>query len=102
VPLGGSIAVHATIRNSGDTPARLAIDYVIYHQKANGGQTGKTFKLTTRTLAPGQQLELNREHSFRPITTRRYYPGPHAIELKINGTPSDTATFELVDTVPSA
>jgi 3-methyladenine DNA glycosylase AlkC len=102
VPLGGSIVLQATIRNSGDTPARLAIDYVIYHQKANGGQTGKTFKLTTRTLAPGQQLELSREHSFRPITTRRYYPGPHAIELKINGTPSDTATFELVDTVLSS
>jgi hypothetical protein len=32
---------------------------------------------------------------------RSHYPGPHAIELKINGTPSNTATFELVDTALS-
>ncbi|WP_367318578.1 hypothetical protein [Streptomyces sp. HUAS ZL42] len=75
--------------------ARLAIDYVVHHSKANGPQSAKTFKLTTRTLAPGETTEVSREHSFRPITTRRYHPGPHAIALQINGVASTRAEFEL-------
>ncbi|MGC5566953.1 DNA alkylation repair protein [Streptomyces sp. FR-108] len=95
VPFGGSVRFSASIRNAGDEPARLAIDYIVHHHKANGGRTGKTFKLTTRTLAPGERAEVSREHSFRPITTRRYHPGPHAISVQINGVESDRAEFEL-------
>ena len=54
-----------------------------------------TFKLTTATLAPGERLDRTREHSFRAITTRRYYPGPHAIELQVNGIVMGRAEFEL-------
>lgn len=95
VPFGGSVRFTATIRNSGAEQARLSIDYVVHHHKANGSQSAKTFKLTTRTVAPGETIEVSREHSFRPITTRRYHPGPHAITLQINGVASDRAEFEL-------
>jgi hypothetical protein len=40
-------------------------------------------------------VRLSREHSFRPITTRRYYPGPHAVALQVNGVATDLAPFEL-------
>ncbi|MER5913993.1 DNA alkylation repair protein [Streptomyces sp. NPDC001982] len=95
VPFGGSVRFTATIRNSGAEQARLAIDYVVHHHKANGSQSAKTFKLAIRTLAPGETVEVDREHSFRPITTRRYHPGPHAIALQVNGVATDTAEFEL-------
>lgn len=95
VPFGGSVRFTASIHNAGDTEAALAIDYVVHHRKANGGQTGKTFKLTTRTLAPGERIEVAREHSFRPITTRRYHPGGHAISLQVNGVETDRSEFEL-------
>ncbi|MDN3026073.1 DNA alkylation repair protein [Streptomyces sp. S.PB5] len=98
VPLGGSVRFTASIRNTRDTETRLAIDYIVHHRKANGGQTGKTFKLTTRTLAPGEQIQVAREHSFRPITTRRYHPGTHAISLQINGVESARADFVLTAT----
>ncbi|MEU6911797.1 DNA alkylation repair protein [Streptomyces olindensis] len=95
VPFGGTVRFTASIRNTGDTEARLAIDYIVHHRKANGGQSGKTFKLTTRTLAPGEQVQVAREHSFRPVTTRRYHPGTHSISLQINGVESARADFEL-------
>ncbi|MEU3986636.1 DNA alkylation repair protein [Streptomyces sp. NPDC026672] len=95
VPFGGSVRFTATIRNAGAEPARLAVDYVVHHHKANGSQSAKTFKLTTRTLAPGESMAVEREHSFRPITTRRYHPGPHALALQVNGVPTDRAEFEL-------
>jgi 3-methyladenine DNA glycosylase AlkC len=95
VPFGGTLRFTAEVRNVGAEEARLSIDYVVHHRKANGSLTAKTFKLTTRTLAPGEQVRLSREHSFRPITTRRYYPGPHAVALQVNGVATDPASFEL-------
>jgi 3-methyladenine DNA glycosylase AlkC len=95
VPFGGSVRFTAAIRNAGAEDARLAIDYVVHHHKANGSQSTKTFKLTTRTLAPDETIAVTREHSFRLLTTRRYHPGPHAIALQINGVTSDRAEFEL-------
>ncbi|WP_405763903.1 hypothetical protein OG539_01105 [Actinacidiphila glaucinigra] len=95
VPFGGNVRFTASIRNVGAGKARLAIDYVVHHHKANGSQTAKTFKLTTRSLAPGETMGVSREHSFRPITTRRYHPGPQAIALQVNGVASARAVFEL-------
>ncbi|WP_431964222.1 DNA alkylation repair protein [Actinacidiphila sp. bgisy160] len=100
VPFDGNVRFTATIRNVGAAKARLAIDYVVHHHRANGSQTAKTFKLTTRTLAPGETMGVSREHSFRPITTRRYHPGPHAVALQVNGVASAPAVFELESPAP--
>ncbi|MDT7797171.1 MAG: hypothetical protein QOI78_604 [Actinomycetota bacterium] len=96
VVIGESLAFTASVRNLEPEPARLAIDYVVHHRKANGTSTTKTFKLTTQLLPPGETYELAREHSFRVITTRRYHPGPHAVELQINGVRAGRADFDLV------
>ncbi|MFC5930399.1 DNA alkylation repair protein [Cryobacterium melibiosiphilum] len=96
VVFGGTIGFAVGIRNIGAEPARLAVDYVVHHQKANGTLTGKTFKLTTVTLAPGERVELSRTHSFRAITTRRYHPGAHAFEVQVNGVLSGRADFVLL------
>ncbi|WEO77265.1 DNA alkylation repair protein [Cryobacterium sp. SO2] len=93
---GGTIGFTVGIRNTGTEPAHLAVDYVMHHQKANGSLTGKTFKLTTVTLAPGELIELSRTHSFRAITTRRYHPGTHALEVQVNGVASGRAQFTLL------
>lgn len=96
VEFGGAIGFTVTIRNAGADPARLAVDYVMHHQKANGSLTGKTFKLSTVTLAPGETVQLARTHSFRAITTRRYHPGAHALEVQVNGVASGRAEFTLL------
>jgi 3-methyladenine DNA glycosylase AlkC len=96
VPFGGTIGFTVGIRNTGPDPVRLAVDYVVHHQKANGSLTAKTFKLTTVNLAPGETVRLARSHSFRAITTRRYHPGAHAIEVQVNGVVSGRAEFTLL------
>jgi 3-methyladenine DNA glycosylase AlkC len=96
VPFGGTLAFTATIHNPGPEPARLVIDYVIHHRRADGRQSAKTFKLTTRTLTAGDSLTLSREHSFRALTTRRYHPGAHAVALQVNGVPTDPVSFDLL------
>ncbi|GAC80990.1 3-methyladenine DNA glycosylase AlkC [Gordonia malaquae] len=100
VAIGESIGFTATVTNTGDD-ARLAIDYVVHHRKANGTQTEKVFKLNAASLAAGESLTVDRRHSFKVITTRRYHPGPHAIELQINGQRFGRADFDLVADAPA-
>ena len=89
-------ATAAWLAEPDEHTARLVVDYVVHHQKANGTLSGKTFKLTTMSLAPGEVVLLAKGHSLRAITTRRYYPGEHAIELQVNGVSSGKTTFTLL------
>jgi 3-methyladenine DNA glycosylase AlkC len=75
VAVGESLAFEFSAHNRGAGELRLAIDYVVHHVKANGTLAPKVFKLTTRTLAPGESATIAKLHSFKPISTRRYYPG---------------------------
>lgn len=96
VRVGDSLGFTAVLRNDGPAAARVVVDYVVHHRKANGSQTAKVFKLTTADLAPGGSLRLERRHSFKVITTRRYHPGAHAIELQVNGVAGRRVDFDLL------
>ncbi len=96
VAIGGELVFGGTVRNAGSAPAKLVVDYVVHHRKANGSTSPKVFKLTTKTLAAGEALKVGRTHSFRPITTRAYHPGTHTLELQVNGTSFGKASFELM------
>jgi 3-methyladenine DNA glycosylase AlkC len=97
VSIGEALRFEAEIANEGPEPAKVAVDYVVHHRKANGSLSAKVFKLTTRELDPGDSVPVARSHSFRPITTRRYYPGDHLLELQVNGRRFGGARFELVE-----
>ncbi|MBF4461761.1 MULTISPECIES: DNA alkylation repair protein [unclassified Rathayibacter] len=85
----------AVITNDGDTDATVAIDYSIGFLRSNGTISPKTFKLTSRTIAPGESVTVAKIHSFRRITTRTYYPGTHFVTVQANGTRSPRADFTV-------
>ncbi len=95
VAIGSSLSFSVEVENAGDAPLKVAIDYIVHHRKANGGQTAKVFKLATRNLVPGEAVALSRQHSFAVISTRAYYPGEHAIEVQVNGRASGRVSFVL-------
>nr|WP_206325664.1 MULTISPECIES: DNA alkylation repair protein [unclassified Streptomyces] len=95
VRLGEHLVFGHEITNTGTRDAHLALDYVIHHRKANGALTPKVFKLTTRTLAPGERWSAVRRHSFRELTTRRYHFGVHRVQLQVNGRPRGFSAFTL-------
>ena len=89
--LGLEVALHASARR----PQTLAINYAVHHVRANGTTSAKVFKGWSLTLAPGESRTLVKRHSLRPVTTRTLYPGPHRIELRINGRTEAEAAFDL-------
>jgi 3-methyladenine DNA glycosylase AlkC len=93
ITLGSEVSISFELESHSETMQNLVIDYVVYHQRANGQLTPKVFKLTKRELNAGESVLIQKRHSFRPITTRRYYAGEHAIEIQINGISGGRKTF---------
>lgn len=85
VVLPAELGFEFEVSNSGEEPARLAIDYIVHYVKANGTSSEKVFKLAAVTLAPGETKSLAKRHAFRQMTTRVHHRGTHALELQING-----------------
>ncbi|KHD87655.1 MAG: DNA alkylation repair protein [Bdellovibrio sp. ArHS] len=75
--------------------AQIMVDYLIHHKKANGKTSPKVFKLTTKTMKHKEVISIKKKHSFKPITTRVYYPGTHYLEIMVNGKLLEKVPFEL-------
>lgn len=93
VDYGAALAFEIELHSRADQ--KLVIDYVIHHRKANGTLAPKVFKWATVTLSAGEVYKGRRSHAIRPITTRRYYPGLHRVEIVANGKSLGIADFEL-------
>jgi 3-methyladenine DNA glycosylase AlkC len=100
VRLGGSIEFSFTLTSRSKQAESLVIDYAIHHQKADGSLRPKVFKLRRLTLGKGGTVEIQKRHTLRAITTRRYHSGKHAVEILVNGKPMGRRSFTL--TVPAA
>ncbi|RBY87695.1 hypothetical protein DQ241_10440 [Blastococcus sp. TF02A-30] len=95
VPWSGDLTFTAVVTNDGETDATVAIDYSIGFRRANGSVSAKTFKLGSRHIAAGGSTVVTKTHSFRPITTRTYYPGAHSVTVQANGVLSPPREFVL-------
>lgn len=94
--VGDSLQLVATLASGARSQQTLAVDYLVHHVRANGDTSAKVFKGWTLDLAPGETRRLGKKHSLRPITTRRYYPGKHRVELQVNGSVVAEAAFTLL------
>ncbi len=95
ITLGEFLEFKITLRSTSAKPQKILIDYVVHHRKANGTQAPKVFKWTQMILQPNETIELSRRHAMRPITTRKYYSGKHALSLRINGQDFGRSHFDL-------
>ncbi len=95
IRLGQSIQFQFDVSNSSKKPAILRLEYKVHYLKSNGTWSPKIFKISERTLAPGEQLSIKRKQEFKDLTTRKHYPGKHKIEPVFNGSSMGLADFEL-------
>jgi 3-methyladenine DNA glycosylase AlkC len=95
VQVGGELRLRLQLRSTAAKPQRLAIDYAVHHVKANGSLAPKVFKGWVIELGAREQRVLDKRHSMKAVTTRRYHPGAHRIDVRINGQVLAEAAFEL-------
>jgi 3-methyladenine DNA glycosylase AlkC len=86
IAMGEELEFRLDMLSAASASQSLRLDYVIHHQKANGLMTPKVFRWKDMTLVACEAHQCSRSHSFRPVSTRVYYPGAHLLEIKVNGT----------------
>ncbi|MEQ1722581.1 MAG: DNA alkylation repair protein [Pseudobdellovibrio sp.] len=93
--MGEKLELNFSVQNKTKENLKYIIDYVIYFKKANGDLSPKVFKLKTGTLKAFEKINITKNHNFKPITTRKFYPGEHQISVKINGRETEKLSFNL-------
>ena len=83
IAIGEATTVSFTLLAPEGTKA--VIDYLVHYQGARGPKSGKVFKLTVRDLPAGEAVNFSRQHRFDHVSIRTIYPGPHRIEVQVNG-----------------
>ncbi|HXV94017.1 MAG TPA: DNA alkylation repair protein, partial [Pseudonocardia sp.] len=96
IRLGEAVTLRAEVRNTDDRSHTVTVDYVVHHVRKNGRTLPKVFKLGSVDLGPGESRVLEKRHAVREVSTRRYYPGEHAVDLQVNGLVVAGGRFELV------
>ena len=94
VRLEGALPFSFAIQAEEKMLGKLRIEYAIDFMKANGKQARKIFKISEAHYADHAK-KISRSHSFKLITTRKYYPGRHDLAVIINGKQLDSIAFEL-------
>jgi len=74
---------------------KLVIDYAIFYCKKSGESSPKVFKLKEIELKPGSTVTISKKQSFKDFSTRKHYPGKHAIEIMVNGKVMGRKEFSL-------
>jgi 3-methyladenine DNA glycosylase AlkC len=93
--VGDALWLELDLRSTSGRVQRLQIDYAVHHVKADGSTSPKVFKGWSVELAAHQRLTLERKHSMRAVTTRRYHAGMHAVDVRINGEVVAEVPFRL-------
>lgn len=92
------LEIRLNLSNTGKKPLRLRLDYGLELPRS-GNKTGYfVFRWGEHRLQPGQSLQLRTRHSFRPVTTRRYYAGECRLDIRLNGQVKSQQAFRLSQT----
>lgn len=93
--VGESLTLAVQVVSNAPVAQALVIDYAVHHVQADGQRRPKVFKGWAFSLAPGETRLLRKQHSMRPVTTRRYHAGRQALDLRVNGQVLAVAKFDL-------
>ncbi|MBL0953743.1 MAG: DNA alkylation repair protein [Leptospira sp.] len=97
IKIGDLLEFHISFFNPSTKNIKIRIEYKIGFLLANGKLGQKVFQLGEKVLKSKEKIEIYKKHSFKPITTRVYYPGKHSVTIVINGNECKTSQFELLN-----
>jgi 3-methyladenine DNA glycosylase AlkC len=96
VEIGGEMVFSFNLKSNQSKLGKLRIEYAIDFMKKNGRQSRKLFKLSeSDNLTSGKSV--TRKHSFKKISTRKYYCGQHDVAIIVNGIELAKKDFVLAD-----
>ena len=95
IPIGSRLTISLSVRAKEETKVRL--EYGIDYMKANGKPSRKIFQISEGAFLENQVKDYEKNHSFADLSTRKHYPGQHAIVLIVNGEEKEKIEFMVSD-----
>lgn len=96
IAMGDEIEFSFNLHSKNIKIGKLRIEYAIYFVRQNNKMSRKIFKISENDYKE-DKLKITKKHSFRKISTRRYYPGKHSISIVINGEELVKSDFIISD-----
>jgi len=96
VVMGSHADFAFAIKNNSENTKKIRLEYGLYFIKKNGQLSKKVFKISERLLAANELHQVQRKQSFKPISTRIYYPGIHQVSIILNGKEFIAKYFKLI------
>ena len=96
VKIGENIIFHFDLENISSTSKKVRLEYGLYYLKANGTLSRKVFKISEKEMQAYSQTRVTKKQSFKPVTTRKLYPGRHQVSVIVNGHEMGKLDFELL------
>lgn len=95
--IGSSVDVEFVVNSTGEETQSVMIDYAVVFQNVSGSGSRKVFKGKVVDLPAGDSIVMKRKVSLHQMTTRRIVPGPHVVEVQVNGVVLASAGFDVSD-----
>lgn len=96
--IGESLTFNYEVATTLTTSHPLRLEFGINYMKANGKLALKKFHLTDG-LAKSETLKGTKTLSFKNLSTRKHYPGEHALKLFLNGQEISHTPFTLKEDI---
>lgn len=100
VAIRGRVAIAFTLRSQSRTAQDLLVDLAVHFVKANGRSAPKVFKLKRVTMPAGGRKRFTTSVSLAVHTTRKPYPGRHAVDVVVNGQATPLGGFAVTGNKP--
>ncbi|MBF4491441.1 DNA alkylation repair protein [Flavobacterium sp. MR2016-29] len=97
VKIGDYLQFQFHLNNKNPEPKNIRLEYAVHYKKAKGHLAKKVFKISEKSYQPNQLIKVERNQSFKLITTRVFHIGNHQLSIIINGKESEVLEFELID-----
>ena len=102
VAIGGRVTIAFTLRSRSRTAQDLLVDLAVHFVKANSRSAPKVFKLKRITLPAGGREHFTTSVSLAVHTTRKPYPGRHAVDVVVNGQATPLGAFVVTPETAAA
>ncbi len=96
VALGAELTYGFTLCSELGELGKVRVELVMHFLRGRGQYGQKVFKVF-EGLVSDSKKKVERSFSFKPLTTRRYYPGIQKLEIVVNGASLMAKEFLLVE-----
>jgi 3-methyladenine DNA glycosylase AlkC len=95
IKIGSELKFAFALKNNSNKKVKVRLEYAIYFKVANNKLSKKVFKISEREILGKEVLLMEKKHSFKIISTRKYYTGVQKVALIVNGKETEALAFTL-------